>query len=326
MTCDQIYLMGDTSLVQIGFSLGSFCTFLQLLTLRYQDMTHSLHGIKYVYQFEQGLLKYPLNNSSQQKMKEFRRIVAKLILDICIPFTMIFGFFWLTYFTYHAYIDPKSNYSLILTVFWYILLGISGEQFVGLISLSFLNMVSVSYALIIKFNEITDYIKICIAQNKRDFIRYNLIDLIEEHNYFTKITADINKSFRIGIISVYFLTVPMISLLVYSTHHKNTEYITKVLGGLCAIAGTGLAFQLLSVFPIVIKAAHSPYPLIFSRFCKSVDVTDIGTRLKLISFMERLSGPDIGFYCYDLFPMNSWQLFHLLIISAMNYILLMQFL
>ena len=49
-----------------------------------------------------------------------------------------------------------------------------------------------------KFIEIlADKIKICVEQNERDFIRYNLIDLIEEHNYFTKITADINKTFRI---------------------------------------------------------------------------------------------------------------------------------
>ena len=76
--------------------------------------------------------------------------------------------------------------------------------------------------------KLANRVKICVEQNERDFIRYNLIDLIEEHNYFTKITADINKTFRIIIFSLYILVIPIFVMGIYMIHHKNTELTGQI--------------------------------------------------------------------------------------------------
>ncbi|CAG2172314.1 unnamed protein product [Oppiella nova] len=56
-----------------------------------------------------------------------------------------------------------------------------------------------------------------------------------------------------------------------------------------------------------------------------VGVSMIGSylKIKILAFIEKLSGPDIGFYCYDLFPMNNYELYRIigLIINAVLIIL-----
>ena len=47
----------------------------------------------------------------------------------------------------------------------------------------------------------------------------------------------------------------------------------------------------------------------------------IKQRLKLLSFIEKLSGREIGFYCYDLFPMNNYEFYQYLYICGSNYFL-----
>ena len=45
-------------------------------------------------------------------------------------------------------------------------------------------------------------------------------------------------------------------------------------------------------------------------------------RLKTMEMIERLSGPDIGFYCYDLFPMNSYEFYIYVANCCKNYFLI----
>ena len=45
-------------------------------------------------------------------------------------------------------------------------------------------------------------------------------------------------------------------------------------------------------------------------------------RLKTMEIIERLNGPDIGFYCYDLFPMNSNEFYEYVANCCENYFLI----
>src|SRR6185437_14012990 len=44
--------------------------------------------------------------------------------------------------------------------------------------------------------------------------------------------------------------------------------------------------------------------------------------MKIQAFIEHLSGRDIGFYCYDLFPMNNYEFFTYVCNGLMFYFLL----
>ena len=56
-------------------------------------------------------------------------------------------------------------------------------------------------------------------------------------------------------------------------------------------------------------AAHKPYKIMFTYMNRKRYRVPLRNRLKSMSFIERLSGPPIGYYCYDLFPVNSWELY-----------------
>ncbi|CAG2112246.1 unnamed protein product, partial [Medioppia subpectinata] len=66
-------------------------------------------------------------------------------------------------------------------------------------------------------------------------------------------------------------------------------------------------------FSSIPRAAHRQYPLLMSYLCRhrrqrnphSLSLTE---RLKVMAFAERLSSkPTIGYYCYDMFPIDSYE-------------------
>ena len=65
--------------------------------------------------------------------------------------------------------------------------------------------------------------------------------------------------------------------------------------------------------------AHKSYSRLFLIIVDENIRMSFKQRLKLWSFMEKLSGPQIGFYCYDLFAMNSNRFYHYLCIYVLNY-------
>ena len=69
------------------------------------------------------------------------------------------------------------------------------------------------------------------------------------------------------------------------------------------------------------REAHKSFPLIKSILTRK----QIGlmTKLKVISLAERLSGPLIGFYCYDLFPFTNYEFYLFCVNCVSNFILFM---
>ena len=47
------------------------------------------------------------------------------------------------------------------------------------------------------------------------------------------------------------------------------------------------------------------------------------TKLKVIPLAERLSGPILGIYCYDLFPFTNYEFYVFCVNCVLNFILLM---
>ena len=72
------------------------------------------------------------------------------------------------------------------------------------------------------------------------------------------------------------------------------------------------------------RQAHKGYGVLHS-FMAQYRITRYES-LKVQAFVERLStGPHIGFYCLDVFPMNDYEFYQYLTIVAKNYFLLLEF-
>ena len=71
--------------------------------------------------------------------------------------------------------------------------------------------------------------------------------------------------------------------------------------------------------------AHKSYKLMFRVLSSRKMNFSIREKLKIMQFIEKLSGPDIGFYCLDFFPMNGYEFGKYLYVCGANYILITGF-
>ena len=95
----------------------------------------------------------------------------------------------------------------------------------------------------------------------------------------------------------------------------------KIFNGMLSVICMSVVFLINITSTWVGSAAHMSYSKMYSIMndnrCPAI------TRLKIMSFIERLSGPEIGMYCYDLFAMNNWEFYQFLYLFGSNYFLIM---
>ena len=75
----------------------------------------------------------------------------------------------------------------------------------------------------------------------------------------------------------------------------------------------------------IIKAAHRPLSFLNNFIAQNKNIP-LGTRIITTKFIERLSGPVIGFYCYDLFAMTSYKFTEYIYDSIASYFLFLKLL
>ena len=325
LMCDPLYLLGDTKMIPICISISCFSMSIIIAFHSSKDMNQKLYFFDYYYLFINNRLRYSLDITNDFSWFKYINVLGKLWIDIIIPFYIICSIILILILSILSYNDLDSNYSLLMTIIYLIIFCLTLIECLLNIwfYLGFSLIVFIGKGL--KFNEIANKIKICVEQNKRDFIRYNLIDFIEEHNYFTKITADINKTFRVFILFLYYLIIPIVSMAIYTIHHKKTEITAKILAFVISLVGLFFLLFISRILNWIINVAHKPKIYLEHYLYKNANRIPIKTQMKVQTYIERLSGPDIGFWCYDLFPINSYEFYKITAISVCNYFLLMEF-
>ena len=206
--CDPTYLLGETELILYTVCVAIFAESISFAFIRIQDMKHNIVFLKYYNEIRSTQFKYQFYLNNNSFMIKLANLVGKLFLDILLPWALVICFSLFTFITIASYLEQDTNHPLILVILFYLIALVCFFQFFQGICLTFVFSFVISIFIGLKFKQITNKFKTCVAQNKQNFIRYNLIDLIEEHNYFTKMTADINKFSRIPMFILYYLAVP----------------------------------------------------------------------------------------------------------------------
>ena len=145
------------------------------------------------------------------------------------------------------------------------------------------------------------------------------LKMIGEHNTVCKLIEELNENLKIILFLLYFLASPALMVLLANTHSKNTIVVAKFVSLFIFIIVFGVVIYLNISSSPVSSGARKPLKYLY-RFMAENRLKRM-ERLKTMLFIERLSGPDIGFYCLDLFPMNSYE-FTIYIINCMKSYLL----
>jgi len=147
-----------------------------------------------------------------------------------------------------------------------------------------------------------------------------LMIAMSNHNSLTQSTIKLNLLFKYILFIIYYLAKPTLNLILYLTHGRDSSTILRIAAMIAFSFLISLIYSVNYFSTAVTKAAHKSYQLFFQFLIKRR--LNIRDRLKILAFIEKLSGPNIGFYCYDLFPMNNYEFYQYIANWFSNYFLI----
>ena len=204
-----------------------------------------------------------------------------------------------------AYLDPNSGFH------WYSVLAGSVSIFISLITIDATITVSLvlwtlpSLYLKYKFNEINQQIQLSLHLKDPAL----LMATINEHHSIARTTEDINHFFKYIIFIVYYPCMPTLMILAYLTNSQDTVLIIRFITLFIFILVFAINFLIALLSSPISRAAEKPRKYLYKCFAQRIFKNSLNkqNRLKILAFIERLGGHDIGFYCWNLFPMNYYH-------------------
>jgi len=127
-----------------------------------------------------------------------------------------------------------------------------------------------------------------------------------DFNNINLTTDKINESFKIMAFIYYYLSVPALDLCIIVAILEN-EFLFLCISALLATIGFIILFCVNYSFSSISREAHLLYKPLNSIFVRKS--LNLQLKLKINAAIERLSGPVIGIYCYDLFPFTNYEFF-----------------
>ena len=272
-------------------------------------------------------IKYPLNRNNLRKfsigLKFFSNFSKYSIILTSITLTII-----ATVISTLSYQNNYMNYNFIIFILYIFINIITIFHMCGILWFGFSLWFGFAYYLKLKFNECNDRIVKCIQLNKIKASLSLLRLSINEHAYLNKMTNLTNRFFCWMTFIIYFIGIPNIQLFICLLFSKRVYLLISfkifvITGGICIVLLL-VSMNMMSTW--IISAAHKPYKILYSFISRRYSSILLRDRIKINEFIEHLCGPKIGFYCYNLFPMNSFEFFQLMSLFCLNFILLLKFL
>ncbi len=146
-----------------------------------------------------------------------------------------------------------------------------------------------------------------------------LVEIIREHNDCSLLTSKVSNYFKYVIGIVYYGAVPGLNIALLVVISDKATLFLRIVSSFLWLKIAYLVFYHNWVGCHVQRAAHSPYGLLNTVIARNS--IDIRIRLKLMSYIEKLSFTTIGIYCFDFFPITNYE-FYLLVTHCVKVFLL----
>ena len=154
-----------------------------------------------------------------------------------------------------------------------------------------------------QFNQINEQIKQSLKLNNNSLLK----KAIKSHNFVTQNTNKLNFNNKFFNCVIYYFIKLLINILMYLCISSKTNIIIRLIIIMAIFFAISIVFALTTLFANLTKSAHNPILFLYSFIVQNRH--NINVKFKILSFIEKLSGPEIGFYCYDFFPMNSYNFY-----------------
>ena len=271
----------------------------------------------YMAKIKNNDLQYRLSRKYSRRYAHRCRIVAKYVSKIMVNMAMLTIGPILIGPLVHAYIETPDAYNLPIVIFWvcctttFVVHGSSLAIF-GTLQW-YLALLHLTY----QFEEVNELIKRSYESNNTRI----LFKAMHKHNHLVKLTEQLNHFLKYGICIIYYLSPICQNLFLYIISDTNNSQVVRAILLVILLIFSYIIILTNSICALVRHTAHKSRTRLYKSFTMTTELK-LSQKFKLIAFIEELSEHDIGFYCYDFFPMNNYEFYQYITNSLMNYFLL----
>jgi hypothetical protein len=310
---DPIYATKNSNLIALNVAIcGILATIAKTLFMIFENVPQSKTIIKL---YSTNRNQYGLRNRYYYKFCLKSKFMAKFFLG---PFFRI-SVFALTFFymslIIKAYFDSDFEFPIIKSILSTTVLLIWLKHCFAVVWAAFVILYIISLHLKYNFRQLKDIMK----GNLKSGNLVLLMDAIREHNHYSKLTLEWNQVFKYALFTIYFLTTPMIDVLVYLA----VSEVNTVLRIFYILLGISFSFVIFIANYISSSLSSSTHDFTSDLYTfltsKRIPVQH---KLKISSFIEKLCGPVIGYYCYDLFAFTNYEFYEFISFVFCTYFLL----
>jgi hypothetical protein len=310
---DPFYILRKGNLVSL---CGGICGLMALLVKTLLIIVENSPQFKPILQlYSSNRNQYGLQNRYYNKFCLKSKFMAKLFLGpfFRLPvFAMTFFYIGLAFIA-HFYSDLE--FSIITSILTTIALFFWVNHCFALVWAGFVFFYFVSLNLKYNFRQLKDIMK----RNLKSGNLVLLMDVIHEHNYYSELTLECNKIFRYVLVTIYFLLTPLLDIGVYMTAFE-VNYVLRIFYAFLAI-GVSLVIFIVNYISSSLSSSAHDFTADLYTFLTSKRIP-VQHKLKISSFIEKLCGPVIGYYCYDLFAFTNYEFYEFVSFVFCTYFLL----
>jgi hypothetical protein len=120
---------------------------------------------------------------------------------------------------------------------------------------------------------------------------------------------------------IYFLFTPIVNILIFMAVYEVNHFLS-LFYALIAFCLSFIVFIANYISSSLSSSAHDFTSDLYTFLTNKRIIILLQHRLKISTFIEKLCGPVIGYYCYDLFLFTNYEFFEYVSIVSSNYFLL----
>ena len=269
-------------------------------TFNYKELTHKLKFMDYLYDITQNKPAIQLSYSLHTRLTLRIHLYSKYICHFGYVCTVLIGIIFVAIL---SLMNSPDFLSKIMALIWLIPTFFLLKFSCGLTQSVTIIFVFCVFYLKYAFNTIEDNIKLCLKCRNSKLV----IKAINEHRIAEQMCKDFNDFFKILNFIIYFILSPAQMLNFRLISNENSPTSLRIFGLISFVLVYTLAFNLILINSQIIRSAHRPRKYFYGYLNRKG--LPFKTRTKIMNFTEWLCGPDIGFYCMDWFPMNSFEFY-----------------
>lgn len=312
---DPNYIAGKPNLISL--MLLSFGCLATTVGNVYHNMERNkkLDVISYIHKIWNKSDNYQLSHEYNSKYCHRIKLVAEHVLKRSVDFPAVVIILTNFLASIVVYFHSDYNYSAITLIIWNISLSIWIFQcFAKSWADFFLFYITVLY-LKYQFKQIKD-------QVRRSFQKNNVILLmnaINKHHFYSQLTTKFNNLFKYNLAIVYFTSGPALALLLSLALNSTFNLYIRI-AYYVVIVQICIALYVFNYIASSYSSSAHSFTSIMYKFLNEKQIS-IEHKLKINTFIEKITGPAIGFYCLDFFPFNSYELYRYIMFISASYIL-----